>query len=386
MSHSVIIPPADLRNVGTGLEPLIRNAARPFFRHNRRIASPLYAITGLSTYDSRPSPHDTCDEISMSGEETKLSNPFSTGGGGYNFENNIQTMFVILMLSGGVAPCLPAIPIKKIKLQGRYEGYETDDCIVFLEQRVGDEKPKLLAQIRHKIRIAEKDKMFRDVICAAWRDFKNPAIFDPHCDVLALITGPLSTSDTENVRTILEWARSEATAEEFLKKVNRATFSSGAKRAKLKAFRTQLKKANDGIDLTDDELWRFLKSYHMIGYDFDVASGAALSLVKSHVGQFAGDNISEILAVVAKEVASFNQSAGTITIDTLSTEVRTAFKERVRPESIPTEFLKALPEAQTTPIPAESKNAIAFASLLGSWNENVEGDLAAIKELIKGDD
>lgn len=124
----------------------------------------------------------------------------------------------------------------------------------------------------------------------------------------------------------------------------------------------------------------------MIGYDFDIASGAALALVKSHVGQFAGDNISEILAVVAKEVASFNQNAGTITIDTLSKEVKDAFKERVRPEGIPAEFLKGVPDAQTSPVPAESKNAIALASLLGAWNENVEGDVDAIKELIKGDD
>src|SRR6266446_8948959 len=97
----------------------------------------------------------------MSGNEPKLANPFSTGGGGYNFENNVQTIFVILMLSGGFAPCLPAFPIKKIKLQGRYEGYETDDCILFLEQRGGSEKPKLLAQIKHRIRIAENDKTFR---------------------------------------------------------------------------------------------------------------------------------------------------------------------------------------------------------------------------------
>jgi hypothetical protein len=58
----------------------------------------------------------------------------------------------------------------------------------------------------------------------------------------------------------------------------------------------------------------------------------------------------------------------------------------VRPESIPAEFLKGVPENQTAPVPAGSKNAIAFASLLGSWNENVEGDVAAIKELINGDD
>jgi hypothetical protein len=329
-----------------------------------------------------------CDKTGnvMCKKEDKLSNPFSTGGGGYHFENNVQTMFVILMLSGGVAPCLPAFPIKKIKLQGRYEGYETDDCIIFLEKRDGSEKPKLLAQIKHRIRVTEKDKLFREVMCAAWHDFKNSVIFDPRCDALAVITGPLSASDNENVRELLEWARSSATAEEFLTKVNRARFSSAVKRTKLNVFRKHLKNANDGIELNDDELWRFLKSYHVIGYDLDVASGGTTALIKSHLGQFAIDNVSEIHGLVAKEVGSFNQNAGTITIDTVSDEVKAVFKVRTPAESIPAEFVKVVPEPETAPVPADAKNAIAFASLLGSWNENVEGDLQAITELIKTDD
>lgn len=83
----------------------------------------------------------------MSDEPAKLSNPFSTGGGGHNFENNVQAAFVILMLTGGVVPCLQPLPIKQIKLQGKYAGYDTDDFIVFAESRNGTQKAKLLAQI-----------------------------------------------------------------------------------------------------------------------------------------------------------------------------------------------------------------------------------------------
>jgi hypothetical protein len=69
----------------------------------------------------------------MSNGATQLSNPFSTGGGGHNFENNVQSAFVVLMLSGGVVPCLPPLPIRQIILQGKYAGYDTDDFIVFAE-------------------------------------------------------------------------------------------------------------------------------------------------------------------------------------------------------------------------------------------------------------
>jgi hypothetical protein len=48
--------------------------------------------------------------------DSKISNPFSTGSGGAHFEAHVQASFVILMLAGGFAPCMPNWPIKKIKL------------------------------------------------------------------------------------------------------------------------------------------------------------------------------------------------------------------------------------------------------------------------------
>jgi len=91
----------------------------------------------------------------MSEDVTQLSNPFSTGGGGTNFENQVQSAFVLLMLTGGVVPCLRPWPIKKIKLQGKYAGYNTDDFIAFVEERTGEQKAKLLAQIKHSVAITE---------------------------------------------------------------------------------------------------------------------------------------------------------------------------------------------------------------------------------------
>ncbi len=49
----------------------------------------------------------------------QISNPFSTGGGGARFEVQVQAAFAAMMLAGGFAPCLPCLPIRKIRLQGR---------------------------------------------------------------------------------------------------------------------------------------------------------------------------------------------------------------------------------------------------------------------------
>ena len=70
----------------------------------------------------------------MSKRVKQLSNSFSTGSGGPHFEAHVQASFVTLMLTGGFAPCLPCWPITEIKLQGKNDGYDTDDLIVFVKK------------------------------------------------------------------------------------------------------------------------------------------------------------------------------------------------------------------------------------------------------------
>ena len=80
----------------------------------------------------------------MSNSKKEVSNPFSTGGGGVLFETRVQASFVVLMLAKGFVPCLPSYPIKKIVLQGKHLGYDTDDLIVFVENPGDGQEKKLL--------------------------------------------------------------------------------------------------------------------------------------------------------------------------------------------------------------------------------------------------
>lgn len=110
----------------------------------------------------------------MGTNSKNISNSFSTGGGGYHFEAHVQASFVTLMLSGGYAPCLPCWPIVEIKLQGKIEGFDTDDLIVVVENTLTKEKRKLLIQVKHYIKITKSCTDFGEVIQAAWNDFNNP--------------------------------------------------------------------------------------------------------------------------------------------------------------------------------------------------------------------
>ena len=194
----------------------------------------------------------------MNESSKQISNSASTGGLGTHFENRVQTAFSVLMLAGGFSPCLPTWPIVKIKLQGKYQNFGTDDLIVYCKDHSTGKQAKLIGQIKHSVKITEGNSTFAEVIQAAWKDFNNPQVFSAASkDVIALICGPLSATDTNDVRRLLEQARYSEDADDFITRVERVIFTSNGQRKKLDVFRAHLKKANSNVELTKDELWNF---------------------------------------------------------------------------------------------------------------------------------
>lgn len=153
----------------------------------------------------------------MANNLKQQSNPFSTGGGGVNFETRVQATFVIALLAGLYVPCLSStMKAKKIKFQSKYDGVNTDDFLLYAIDKYGTEN-KLFAQIKHEISITEKDTIFAEVINNAWYDFKGD-YFNSDVDSIVLITGTLSKTDINNTLPILEWAKYSSNSSEFFKK------------------------------------------------------------------------------------------------------------------------------------------------------------------------
>ena len=317
----------------------------------------------------------------MSKNSKQLSNPFSTGGGGGHFEAHVQASFVALMLTGGYAPCLPCLPIKKIQLQGKYAGYNTDDVIVFVENTDTGKQGRLLGQIKHSLKITENDPTFGEVIKAAWEDFNNPEVFIKGRNIFALITGPLTVIDTNDTRTVLEWARYSDNADEFFNKVEMSNFSSNGKRKKLKAFKTNIKKANDGNDVENETIHAFLKHFHLLGFDLDIKSGVTLALMHSLIGQYSKDNAASIWTQLVNEVQSANKNGGTITPENLPEDLKEAFKQPALVH-IPTEL--TVPPSETAPTDWSQHKyatALALANLVGAWNEQNQADISILNQI-----
>jgi hypothetical protein len=90
------------------------------------------------------------------------------------------------------------------------------------------------------------------------------------------------TTDTDGVNGLLAKARYTRDAKEFIGRVERDHFCSDNIRNKLEAFRVQLKAANEGTDVTEEELYQFLKHFHLLNYDLAKEKGIVLSLLQSH--------------------------------------------------------------------------------------------------------
>lgn len=310
----------------------------------------------------------------------KLSNPFSTGGGGYHFESHVQSSFVVLMLTKGCAPALPSWPIVEIKLQGKVNGYSTDDAIVFVKNPDNNAQIKLLVQIKSTITITKKDEKFSDVLKAAWNDFNDKNIFEKGRDRIALVTGPISKADFHNVTWLLDQARATKDNNDFLLKVKKSNFSPPKADEKLDVFRFHLEKANNGKSITDEELYCFLKDFYLLGYDLGREEGVVLSLIHSHISQYNSEIPKLIWATVVNFVQTRNKSAGSITTGNLPEELKSLFVGKKK-AIIPTEYPKP-PISEVAKPNINISQAVGIPSAIaGGWDDKNQHDVDILKRL-----
>lgn len=316
----------------------------------------------------------------MAKKKKQLSNSFSTGGGGVHFEAHVQASFVALMLTGGHAPCLPCWPIAEIKLQGKIDGFDTDDLVVVVENVNSKERRKLLGQVKHSIAITKGSTLFGEVMQAAWNDFNNPKVFTRDKDIIALITGPLSQTDVE-VAWILNHARSnKSDPQRFFRNIATANFSSNVKRQKLQVIRDHLKTVNDGIVPTDEVFHKFLTNFYLLGYDLGEEEGVVLSLINSHISQFRPESSRFVWSRILEFTNNRNHHAGCIIQNNLPEELSNIFVTAPISE-IPENLIRPqVPSTDWTQHP--DATYLALAILIGSWQDKSQCDLEVITQLL----
>ena len=239
---------------------------------------------------------------------------FQKGGGGTNFEQNVQTAFLVTMLVGGDVPFVPSSTIFEIALQVTNRGFETDDLMVVAKS--DNDEHRLLIQIKHEIAFTLKSALWKEVLTAFWKDFNNFS-FNKEKDKLIVVTGGLSKNDRNHLKTLFNWANTHSSASDFLSEVNRIK----AKREQLDVFRTILNEANNNTELSDEVLWEFVKCVDVLEYDFlnegSVSKTNFLNLIKLCKNNTSILDEEEIWNSLYYYVSDTNLNGGSITLESV---------------------------------------------------------------------
>ncbi|MDY6364115.1 MAG: hypothetical protein SPL73_04410 [Cyanobacteriota bacterium] len=311
----------------------------------------------------------------------KLSSPISTGGAGVLFENEVQSSFILLMLSKGIFnPISNDAIIEKIDLQAKRKGYELDDMVVHANKSTFNNAPyKMLTQIKRHISIKKSDDDFKEFIKAAWDDFNNSELFNANRDLLALITSALSANDCDAIYFILDQAQAANNFQDFYDRINRTNFSSENKIKKFVIIEDMLKEANNDNTVFQEQVWKFFKCFRVFIYDLHI-KGICSSLLHTILEMHSPNNSHVVWCLIKDFVSNVNSKAGSIELSNIPDEIKSYFNNK-------NNNIYVCKSNNIAPILIKRKNInardISLLFLLGSFNENNENDVEIVKTFIR---
>lgn len=247
-----------------------------------------------------------------------IGSVFQKGGGGTGFEQFVQTAFLTTLIIGGGAPGLPTNEIIEIGFQNTNKGYETDDLLIVTKSSLG--LHRLLIQIKHDISFTSGNATFQEVISAFWKDYKNTSVFDKTRDKLIVVKNGLTKDERNHLKALFNWSNTHATEVDFITEVDRIK----GKKDRLNVFRECLKIANEGVALSDLELWEFLKCVDVLEYDFlnqsSIDKAYLLNLIKLSKRKDALPNEEEIWNSILAYVMILDKDGGNVTLESIQTK------------------------------------------------------------------
>ena len=286
-----------------------------------------------------------------------LSNPFSTGGGGVDFEHRVQATFLLALLVEGFSPLLK-VPITSVLFQAKRSGYDTDDIVLFSSSDTYS--VKIICQIKHRVTITEKNEIFKDVIASAWSDF-NKSTFNKQADKIVLISGAVANANS--LRFIYDQANGASNANDFVDRIGKPGYSNDTNREKLNAIKSLLKKANSGQDVTVEQLWEFCKVFTILVFDLDYESSVNEFLIYALIDSNCKDNAVSVWAQLVDHAARCDKAAAHATLANIPEYIKQKFKNILTID-------ESIPEV----IDFDNDSVWAKLALAGSWNEKNDFD------------
>jgi hypothetical protein len=200
----------------------------------------------------------------------QLSNPFSTGGGGDQFEKSVGAYYLVALLAEDIPRGLRRGITKRVRFQQRYTGTILDDVVVTSEDANGQEF-QLEIQIKHDLSFNRTNQLFRRVIDDCWQTFINSKerSFGPDRDKLGIAFGTQPPARIEHLQRALDWARTTTSVDDYFIKLGTSNLASKEMRYYVNdVFRSVLGDVA-GYTLTDDEIFQFLRCLVILHFDLE---------------------------------------------------------------------------------------------------------------------
>ena len=253
--------------------------------------------------------------------------PFSTGGGGGDFEIKVAVAYIARMLTGRIARACDGGAVGAVKLQQRNRGRVVDDVIVVYDKNLGEGEVSL--QAKHSLRFTTGDAEFSDALQQCWRQFRRED-FDDSRHRVGIAFGEVSNiqSVREHIPELLEWARTSECTEAFLEKVS----AFRAKKQHLETFRQVLL----GVavhPVGDADLWRFLRVFVAIPFDFDGTTPRdrtdVIEALREVVPNGAVEGAADLADILFSIASEFAKAGGELTLETLLPRIPAAVRSRI---------------------------------------------------------
>jgi hypothetical protein len=210
-----------------------------------------------------------------------VASPTSTGGAGTDFERRVGAYYLAETLFGAIPRGMKSGITREVRFQRLYQGEPLDDLIII--SSLPSAEAKLALQLKRDLTFGDKDETFDEVMKACWQTFASTA-FDNSIDRFGVGLALYSRKIDEYYQSVLAWARSSATAADFLERVSTRHLSNESQRSFLARVRRKLDK-HAGRPVTDDEIWSFLGCMVILRFDLSIEGSAdyahAIQIVES---------------------------------------------------------------------------------------------------------
>ena len=200
-----------------------------------------------------------------------MTGPYASGGGGTHLEARVAAACLAAILCEGSVRGLTGEFATRVRSQRASFGDPLDDLIIDGVRSDGH-STQLHLQVKNKLTFTENDAEWVGILKRAWATFSKDG-FDPTLHRIGVGIGTYNARADQHYQSVLNWAEHSTDAQNFFERIEQGDYSHQDKRSFVASTKAALE-THAKRPLNADDLWRFLKAFVIVHYDFQSAGSS----------------------------------------------------------------------------------------------------------------